>query len=133
MWGAGERAGLTWVSQSSCPCSPVGTIAKSSYSLRGLVLSTLVPFRSPSHTLQFCPVLPASCPILPHSLCGPENESLLHTPNAFGPLAFLRLREGMLEGTRWEWSLRNIFCWEPWSKERYYLWEAGLPGHPKSV
>lgn len=24
--------------------------------------------------------------------------------------------------------MRNIFCWELWSKERYYLWEAGLPG-----
>lgn len=33
----------------------------------------------------------------------------------------------MLEETHWEWSMRSVFSWEPWSWERYSLWEAGLP------
>lgn len=37
------------------------------------------------------------------------------------------MSEGNLRGV----GTRSIFCWEPWSRERYILREAGLLGHPQ--
>lgn len=104
---------------------------KSSNSSRGLVLSPLVPSRSHSYTLQFSPVLLASYPH--YSSVSLWSREWVHPPypSCFGPLASPRLRRGRLQGTCWEWGWRNTFCWEPWRRERYHLWEARLPGHPK--
>lgn len=84
IWEAVERAGLSWVSQTKCPCSPVRTTARvltlqEVWSSAHSCLPGVTPIPSSSHQCSW----PAT-PIIPQSPCGPENGCTLHTPHALG-------------------------------------------------